>query len=133
MSEKLIEWQENFSVNDEKIDFQHQKLINLINKFYDAFSNASAVNILSDILNEMLDYAKYHFTEEEKIFKSKNITLSDKHKEEHNFFISKTEKFIDKFQENDVTLSIEVMNFLRLWLYDHILIKDKSIAIKSNK
>lgn len=133
MSEQLIEWQENFSVGNELIDFQHKKIIEIINKFYNAFLNASAVTILSDILSEMIEYANYHFTEEEKIFNSKNLFLSDEHISEHNTFISASKAFVDKFQENDVSLSIEVMEFLRSWLYEHILVKDKNAFNKLNK
>ena len=121
----LITWSEEYELGFTKIDEQHQKLVDIINKLYNAFIEAHAMDIISEILNEMLEYTAYHFKTEEDFFKENNYPDMDNHNKEHQLFVEKTKGFIEKFSTDDAELTYDVMNFLRGWLLAHIQGSDK--------
>ena len=61
-----ITWDESFSVNNEEIDNQHQKWIEIINELHDALINEKEFgNIIEESLEAMVKYAQFHFSFEE--------------------------------------------------------------------
>ena len=65
----FLEWNDIYSVNIKEIDSQHKNLFSLINKVQ--FSDKDKPNTkeeINKILDEMNDYAIYHFDTEEKYF-----------------------------------------------------------------
>ncbi len=65
MKYMYIKWQDAFSVNVNEIDQQHKKLIGMINELFDAMEEGRGRAILSGLLEEMVDYSKTHFSNEE--------------------------------------------------------------------
>mgnify|MGYP000867218199 FL=1 len=66
----LVEWKSEFSLGISEIDEQHKKILAIINKLYDLFSNKEHQDIaeIERIIKELADYAVYHFQTEEKYF-----------------------------------------------------------------
>jgi hemerythrin len=121
----FIEWNDRFSVNVESIDDQHKQLVNLINKLYDGMKADKTKQVLGEIIDELVDYTKVHFKEEEAYFERYGYEETEEHKEEHQKFIKEIASFKKAFDSNRITVSIKVMIFLRDWLYSHILKTDK--------
>lgn len=128
MEKKLITWSEEYELGFKTVDEQHEKLVDLINKLYNAFMLAEANEVISGILDDMLDYTVYHFKAEEDFFEAQGYSDSEKHKKEHELFVEKTKGFVEKFSQNDADLTYDVMNFLRGWLLAHILGSDKEYS-----
>ncbi len=61
----IIEWNEQFVLGVPEFDEHHQHLVMLLNKTYDDFINGASKETLSLILDELIDYATYHFAAEE--------------------------------------------------------------------
>ncbi len=120
----LVEWNEDFEICP-SIDKQHRKLIDIINRLFDALNRGKAREILNEIIFELKDYTVYHFSTEEKMFEEKNYVEKDIHKKQHEFFIKKVEEFEQRFKSEDIYLLFDVAHFIRDWICDHILISDK--------
>ena len=131
----LIHWNDLYLIGYDVVDSQHKKLIDIINRFYDAFSKAQAHYILGDILREMNEYTQYHFQIEEELFEKYNYTEKDLHTKQHQYFINKTNAFLTGLEAQTITLSYDVMNFLKDWLLKHIQIEDRKYIplLKENK
>lgn len=127
-NKKLISWTAVYSVGYEVIDNQHQRLVEIINDLYNAFSRSAANDEIEPILKRMLAYTEYHFQTEEKCFAKYKYVESEKHTQEHDSFIEKTKKFYDDYQNGSATVSYEVMNFLREWLISHIMGSDQEFG-----
>ena len=131
-----IEWSQEYSVNIKKIDEQHKKLINVINKLYDGLSGDSketflspAKEIINNAIAELTDYTKYHFSEEEALMR--NLSYPDylSHKAKHDDFVLKVIEFQDSYRKGHIlVLSVEIIRFLRDWLLNHILTIDKQYS-----
>ena len=121
----LIEWNENLSVNVDEIDAQHQQLVGLINDLNDAMREKRAKEALGGIIDSLTDYAVRHFSTEENYFEKFEYPETRVHKKEHNNFVEKVAIFKKGFDEGKVLLSIDVIDFLKDWLINHIQGSDK--------
>lgn len=121
-----LEWNDRLSVKVDEFDKHHKKLVDLINKLYDAMTGGQAREIISRILLELVDYTKYHFVAEEARMKANGYQGLPGHKAEHDGFVSSVVEFKTKFDGGNVSsTSIKVLNFLRDWLIKHIQGTDK--------
>lgn len=121
----LITWKEEYSVGVFEIDNQHKTMVILINKLFDAMKQGRANTILGSTISELFFYAQTHFRTEEKYFDKFNYKEKEEHKKVHQSFIAEMEKFKTGFDSGKITLSLEVFNFLKNWLDQHILGEDK--------
>ncbi len=117
---KLINWSDAYSIGHDEVDKQHQVLVELINKLYDAFLSAKAYDMVSEILDEMIDYTQYHFGFEHEIFEIYSYPEYEEHKTVHESFVMKTIEFKQKIAAGEKTVTYDIMIFLRDWLIEHI-------------
>ncbi len=128
MKKKLINWTDEYSVDFELIDSQHKKLAGMINDLFASFTEGKANEVVDKILNEMIDYTDYHFKAEEKYFEKYNYSQTQTHIDEHQKFVKQVTDFYSDFKKGSVTISYDIMNFLRDWFLKHILGSDKKYA-----
>lgn len=121
----LITWDQKYSVGIEAFDNQHKILIKLINDLYDAMKAGEAKDKLSSVLEELVQYTVTHFASEEKMFDKYGYPETKEHKEEHKKFVGQVAAFQEDFESEKVTLTMDIMNFLKNWLFSHILGIDK--------
>lgn len=115
-----LEWTPDLSVNNNKIDREHKQWIELFNNFYDGVVDKKPKEKLEELILGMLDYTKYHFKSEEEFMQSINYPGITEHKENHAIFINKIEEFHKKISGGKFIISVEVTNFLKTWLINHI-------------
>ena len=120
MAKKLITWTDKYSVGYEEIDNQHKKLAGMINELYDSFTKGKADEVAETIVKKMIEYTDYHFKTEEKYFEKYNYSETELHIEQHQGFVKQVSNFYDELKNGSVTISYEIMNFLRDWLLNHI-------------
>ena len=120
MSTKLINWDKTYSVGIEIIDKQHKKLVDIINVLFNSFSNGKAENIVSDVINELVEYTVYHFKVEEDLFEEYNYPEKEDHKQKHQEFINQVAEWKVKLQKGDENIHYECLDFLKTWLLKHI-------------
>lgn len=123
----LIEWKDKYSIEIDEIDNQHKKLISIINDLYNEAERRAEVYNLEEILDRLTDYTIYHFSQEEKILKSIENFSPDEHISEHENFIIKIKNFREKFKRGEETITYDLLFFLKDWLLDHIMVKDKAL------
>ncbi|MHC4883488.1 MAG: bacteriohemerythrin [Planctomycetota bacterium] len=120
----LIEWSPEYSVGVEKFDGQHRILIDLINQLYAALRSGKAQEVLGPIFAELLDYTQTHFSEEEAFLRVNRYDELDPHIRLHKKFIAQVTEYYNRFTEGG-SLGVEMMNFLKDWLLNHIQKTDK--------
>ena len=121
----LITWTTAFSVGVREIDTQHQELIRLINDLHDAMREGKGRSTMGEILKRLIDYTVNHFGFEEKLFAETGYPESLAHTAEHASLTREVQALALKYESGQSVLSIEVMEFLRSWLTDHIKGVDK--------
>jgi hemerythrin len=118
----MIEWDDKkYSVGVSKIDSEHKKFIDTINKaiLVDQNSNNPEAEVV-EVLNEMKEYAETHFATEETYMVKFNYPDYENHRKEHQAFIIETMAFFDKITNSDRQLISEILEHLKSWLVNHI-------------
>lgn len=121
----LLTWSDKYSVGVRELDEQHQKLVAMINELHDAMKAGQGKTALAQILQSMAEYTQSHFAAEEKYMTRFQYPEYVDHKLAHQQFIWKVSDFREAFDKGQASLSLEVMNFLKDWLSQHIVGVDK--------
>ncbi|MCW7507701.1 bacteriohemerythrin [Leptospira levettii] len=133
----IANWDVKYETNISEIDSQHKKLFRLINQIetiYEENKNHLSVNskLLIDSVSELEDYTISHFLIEERVMELNQYPELEAHKKQHDRFTDKILELKKRLTSgnlltNDIELNqffSELIQFLRLWLTNHILKED---------
>ena len=124
----IVTWGKEFEIGIPEMDKQHQRWIEIINNFYDNLEKTNIDNKLKEMINEVLDYTHYHFSEEEKLMNSIGYSELDSQKKMHETITARMNEYKRKIENNEILMSISVTNDLKDWLKNHIMVEDKKYA-----
>jgi hemerythrin-like metal-binding protein len=79
-------------------------------------------------LSELVRYTQYHFATEERLMKAHGYEHSAEHEAEHAKLLRDVGAFKARFDAGNQMLSIELLRFLRDWLFGHIAGSDSKLA-----
>ena len=125
---ELISWSPKYSVNHPLMDAQHKQLITLINNLHSAMSQGRGKDVLQKTLDELINYTKIHFATEEKLMMEANYKELIEHRQVHKILTQQVIRLQNKFKEGKALLTMEVMEFLKNWLIEHIEGTDKKYS-----
>ena len=125
----FFEWNADFSVSVPEIDEQHKRLFQVINDFYDAIKDGRE-NAFGELLDSLIAYTVYHFSSEEKYMDKFNYPEAESHKREHELFTAKVLDVKKRFDDGKFVLTLEITNFLKNWITNHVLHVDKKLSPK---
>jgi two-component system NtrC family sensor kinase len=127
----LLEWNDDFSVGLSSVDYQHRRLVGMINALDEAVSVGSDEETLRGIIRDLYAYTEYHFTTEEEMMRAAGPPLREhylQHKAEHDKFTAKIRPLADVSPLDSSTLNEALFDYLIRWLVDHILGSDKRMG-----
>lgn len=120
-----MQWSDRFSVGNKELDFQHLKLINLLNRLILISATQSIHSeIIKSILDEMTTYAHVHFKTEERLMEAYNYPGMKEHKKQHLDFQVKTIEVYEETEHNAEENAEDLLNYLTNWWTHHILEED---------
>ncbi len=128
----MFEMKEEFYTGIELIDEEHAELFRIAQRAYDLAMDEFIVdkydNII-DIIDELKNYAKKHFADEEAYMESIQYKKLFTQKIEHNQFVEKLEEVdLRKIEDNQSGAILKLLEFLNDWLVEHIMEKDMLIG-----
>ena len=121
----LMRWDSSLQLGIGQIDEQHKQLLAMINDLHRAMKQRQTMAIMGGILERLVNYTVYHFGNEEKLFQKHGYPEYDQHKKIHENLVGKVLEFKSKIDRGDSTISMELMDFLKDWLVNHIKGTDK--------
>jgi len=125
---EFLQWDdEKMSLGIKLIDDQHKELLKIINKLSTSISEYSQTEDVLNIINELIDYANYHFGTEEKLFDRFHYNEMEIHKKEHEKFINKFTAIKNKItndkiylMKNAIEIAQETFAYILKWFITHI-------------
>lgn len=124
----MFTWKDEYETGVPIIDEQHKHLFEIGNSAYELLNNTLTIDKYDKIIHvieELRDYAVFHFKYEEEYMLSINYKKFLSHKVEHDEFIKRVDEvdltLIDESQ-NEYILSL--LQFVYKWISEHILVKD---------
>src|SRR5680860_388270 len=127
----LIPWEDKYSIGIVEIDDQHKKMLSIINRLHNLLEEKKndSPNEIEAIIQEMVDYAIYHFQTEEKYFKLFSYEKSEEHIGIHNQYKAKIEDWHKRYSETkDGAIFFEISTYLHDWWTWHINNSDRDYA-----
>lgn len=123
-----VEWEARYSVGNERLDQQHQRIVAMINRLGEAMATGTEKAALMKIFSDLAGYTRTHFAEEELVMEQHGYPELELHRQQHVSLNRRLADFYRAFYVNPRPQTAEVMAFLQSWLYDHILEQDKQYA-----
>ena len=124
----MFHWTKDYAVGVRQIDQEHQRLFALAESLHQAMLAGQGKAILQDLLASLVDYTRYHFAHEEQLMQRIRYPDYPQHREQHEDLASKVRAIQDRFSSCEITITIEVMQFLMEWLKNHTTTSDRGIA-----
>ena len=96
-----------------------------------SYDGASGYDKILDILDNLKEYTKEHFTDEEEYMESIHYEGLEAQRRAHDAFIQKLENIdLSEIDENPQESLQQLLEFLLGWLVNHILHTDKKIPLQ---
>lgn len=127
-----IEWNDDCSVGVAEIDEHHKHLFGLLARIYTSCDDKGQINTTETIIDELVDYATYHFATEERLMKETAYYDEAAHVMEHQRFIRRASDFQHDLSDERKVYLIELISFLGNWLIHHIMQVDKKLGLYLN-
>ncbi len=121
-------WDDSFSVGIEQLDKQHKNIVRGINALSDSMEEGTKTKkTLFKLFRALKAYTDVHFSFEEDLLKKSHYPELDAHLHEHQQFIQNLETLQNAFESDfeKVNIEIKMMDFLKDWLINHIMMMDK--------
>jgi hemerythrin len=122
----LVVWSDKLSVGVKAVDEQHTVLFDTINDLHAAMMRGQARAIVGELLDRLLLYTRNHFSDEERMMESAGYPDLPQHQVLHRNLTKQVEDYIARYQNGDLTLSLDLSSFLSNWLKSHIQSDDQS-------
>lgn len=130
----FIDWNKDTITNHVAMDKEHKKMVDDMNKL-SLFIISKEVEKANKLLTKIVNDLKGHFETEEKYMRKSRIPQYISHKLEHDRFYNKVKDIESQVLGNNKVLSLEHLEFVKTWFYNHLDLKDKNLAkflIKNN-
>jgi hemerythrin len=122
----IVDWDDRFLLGNQEIDQHHRHLVELLNKTYDYFTNDAPLEKIEGVINELADYANYHFNCEEQWMSETAYPDIAEHKIEHDIFIRRITEIQNGLYKNKKDLAFDILVLLTNWFTKHILTTDSN-------
>jgi len=124
----IFVWSDSFLTGIQEVDEHHKHLVELLNLSYDCFMYNNSDQKMELLVQNLVRYANYHFEAEESLMKANNYPFFEEHRQEHIGFASRTAELQSLLHDGCQPLDLEILQFLKDWLADHILNSDKKMS-----
>jgi len=124
----MFQWDEKYSVGIQSIDTQHREIFEILEKLVDAMKKGLGNDVTNQIILNLERYAVIHFQKEEFFFKRFNFHGYAEHTSEHQDFKNKIISLKSDLKSSKITLTFDLLNFLKEWIDHHILVVDKQYS-----
>lgn len=121
-----MELPEKLKTNIRIIDEQHKELFDIIKKIKMTSDDREGLKV---VLNELIEYTKYHFKTEEEFCKKFDMELYERQKRYHSWVKQILEQYVELIDEDVVMTELkeEVSELIEKWLKNHILKDDMKL------
>ena len=107
------------------MDEQHQRLIDILNQFYEAIEKGEREEAIQSLLQGAEEYTVFHFDSEERFMEDIGFPELEAHRKAHQNLINEVNSAKEKYAQGDKGAVRSLAAFLLSWLYTHIAKTDR--------
>lgn len=133
----MFQWKNEYVTGIDFIDEQHKMLFEIAYKAYDIYKNDMILDKydkIVEVIEELKEYTKYHFGEEEKFMLENKYKKFFSHKIQHDDLINDLDKMnLKDMDHNQDKALLDILNFVLEWIQNHILKTDLGMTAEIKK
>ena len=123
----LIKWREEFSVGVVEVDYEHQELIELINKLHRDVQEGVTRKQVVEGLGEIYAQIASHFALEEKVMQETRYPAYREHKMDHEALLDDLRDIMDEVEDDGDFDEKRLAIDLDRWFSEHFKIHDAKL------
>jgi hemerythrin len=123
-----VRWRDDYSVNVQRIDTHHKNLLVRANTLYNAVSQRRNDHEIQEALAFLIDYARFHFHEEEQLMERYGYGDIADHRAKHRRLMEQAFEMQRRFEGTGVMSNTQIASLLRDWVVGHVLTDDRRLA-----
>ncbi|WP_446011565.1 bacteriohemerythrin [Candidatus Electrothrix sp.] len=131
-TEMVLDWRDEYNVGVREIDSQHKKFFKMIQKMSDLHLKGGGrkgeTAQLNQMLDELLNYTKFHFQTEEKLMERYAYPMIQHQKQEHAMILSELVRQIAAIRSARGSTA-KLVYFLIQWFIKHTVYSDKDVGL----
>jgi hemerythrin len=124
----MFQWTREYAVGVAEIDQEHQRLFALAEEMHQAMLAGKGKEVLKLLLADLLAYTDQHFAHEELLMKRIGYPQFREHQLQHQALHARVHALHDRAASGEITMTIEVAQFLVEWLKEHTTTSDRRIG-----
>jgi len=125
---QIATWCDEYNVNVEEIDIQHQKMFELVKNLHSSVEARRDKNNLRDLLLELVEYTRMHFTTEEQLMEKYDYPEREEHLEEHRILLQHMTDLVAMVSRGKYPTFYSDYDVSDDWALVHIREFDKSLG-----
>ena len=122
---KLMHFGEDQKIGIQKIDVQHEEIIETVNHIYE-IKDHEKQEIL-ELFTQLLKQLKFHFESEENLMKDNKVVHYISHKLEHDRALLKYSDYCSLYKSGKAKFDSEILVSLKNWIENHLVKKDMKL------
>jgi len=126
----IVKWGPTYATGIPSIDNQHKELVDLTNKLYHACLNRKEDmdTTFKTAMSRLVEYVRYHFSDEQTLLKRIKFPNYMEHKKEHNDLIKEILEAAKKYNAGISIVPNQFVRTLKDWIFSHIAVLDRIYA-----
>jgi hemerythrin len=121
----IIKWKQVYETGVVLMDKEHQELVQQINVLFEAVRDKRGKEVYADVVAMLESYVREHFAHEEKLMQEYQFPGFAEHQQEHQNLMAAVQQLTSDHAAKDENAARKLLNFLRIWLLEHIVKVDK--------
>jgi hemerythrin len=121
-------WRRLTTVSAECMENEHRELESFLVSLSRLASSGESFFKVKEVLDRVLDYARFHFIDEEALMKQHNYPELQLHTDDHARILFRIECLLQDYEAGRAVFSSDVSDVLRDWVEEHIQDYDLKLA-----
>ena len=118
-------FEKGFKIGVPFVDAQHEEMLKILFKLEKAVKEGRDEQEFSGIVEELVEYTRYHFSQEEQYMLDKGLPNYENHKRHHDNYTERILELQQKHLEDKKAMSEELIDIMKDWSISHVYNMDK--------
>lgn len=124
----LIAWNASHETGYAPMDTEHMRLAGLLNELHDDLLHGSSLTLIETEFQRIARHTASHFRHEERLMEESGFPDSPNHLLAHQQLEAQIADLSRQIDEGEPVFTLELAEFLRNWLLNHIMTMDKKLG-----
>lgn len=123
-----LDWNSTFHTGIASIDYDHRRLIEMLNEIHDLIEQSAERCTISDELADFYAFAEGHFALEKKLMQDENLPDLQERRDIHHRLLDQVREIMDGYEDGIYQPAERLPETLKIWLVGAIGIDVKIFA-----